>query len=29
LAQSTSGMASNLKDAIDTMYYDIANRIVV
>jgi hypothetical protein len=25
LAQSTSGMASNLKDAIDTMYYDIAN----
>jgi hypothetical protein len=24
LAQSTSGMASNLKDAIDTMYYDIA-----
>ena len=25
LAQSTSGMASNLKDAIDTMYYNIAN----
>lgn len=25
LAQSTSGMASNLKDAIDTAYYDIAN----
>lgn len=25
LAQSTAGMASNLKDAIDTMYYDIAN----
>lgn len=25
LAQSTSGMASNLKDSIDTMYYDIAN----
>jgi pantothenate kinase type III len=24
LAQTTSGMASNLKDAIDTMYYDIA-----
>lgn len=24
LAQSTSGMASNLKDVIDTMYYDIA-----
>jgi hypothetical protein len=25
LSQSVSGMASNLKDAIDTMYYDIAN----
>jgi hypothetical protein len=25
LSQSVSGMASNLKDAIDTMYYDITN----